>query len=355
MFTALVIAAPGCEQRLDSELDGPLTFEVEIVAGDAGTAEAPRPFSGDPVTFEIDIRAVDLDGQPADWFAGPVRLGVEPVGELAKGQVRDVELVDGRAARVPVALEGLHGSATIWVEDQGADEAPGSYATGLSPLIHVVHPTIRQLQEGKHHETSALNGDFVELEVAGRAVVVTGITKDGFYATDTAEVGGVYAGIFVYSFSRPAVEIGDTLGRLSGTAEEYYGFTELSFPSWKVAGTAELPPAIEIDEALLAEDALMEQYEGGVVEVRDVVVCPLEDDYATYGQWSVLVDPDGLCAGGLGAISVVSAFTAPGFDPAAHVGQGLARLTGNLRYHMAANPKWIIYVRDDGDIVAADD
>jgi hypothetical protein len=68
----------------------------------------------------------------------------------------------------------------------------------------------------------------------------------------------------------------------------------------------------------------------------------------TFGQWRVLVDPAGDCDSGEGAVVVVSAFTVDWFDPNAHVGQGLAHVTGNLRYHTSAG--WIIRPRTNEDM-----
>jgi hypothetical protein len=347
---AVGLAFVSCEQKLPTSVDPPLTFAVSLVSGDSGTADQPLPYGDGEHTFVFDVQAIDLDGSPADWFERQVHLDVQPVGRLVEAQAEWVQFQGGVAGGVEVTVEHVHGSATVWFEDNGSPEEPGSFATGLSPTIYVDHPTIHQVQETDLHITSSLNGDFVRINLDGREAVVTGITRDGFYVTDLSESGYLYAGIYVYSFSRPEVEIGDRIVQLSGINDEFYGFTELGFPSWKVEGTAAVPTPVLVTADLLADDEVMEQYESGLVEVLDVTVCPMGEGFETYGQWAVIVDPAGNCASGEGAINVVSAYTVVDVDPAELVGQTLPRITGNLRYHTSATPNWIIYTRFPDDI-----
>lgn len=349
------LAVVSCEQKLPVSVDPPLTFEVTLTSGDPGTEEQPLAYGEGQHTFVFDVQAIDLDGAPADWFDRQVHIDVQPVGRLADDQAAWVQLEGGAASGVEVSVEHVHGAATVWFEDDGSPEEPGSFATGLSPAIHVEHPTIHQVQETDLHLTSALSGDFVRINLDGREAAVTGITRDGFYVTDTSEPDLLYAGIYVYSFSRPDVEIGDRVVQLSGIDDEFYGFTELGFPSWKVEGQVVPPAPVVITAELLGDDEVMEQYESGLVEVHDVTVCPVGEGFETYGQWTVLVDPAGDCVGGQGAINVVSAFTVADVDPAALVDQVLPRITGNLRYHTSATPNWIIYTRFPDDIALPGD
>jgi hypothetical protein len=347
---AAVAAAVSCEVRLDSELKGPATFEVTLREGETGSAEQPLAFSSQPLTYLLDVRAVDGDGSTADWFSGEVHLDLQPRGKLSSGQTRWLEVSEGIAEGVEVSVEKIHSTASIWVEDTGSEERPGGYATGLSPTLHFRHPTIRNAQESGMHLGSGLRGEFAEIDLEGRTAVVTGVSRDGFYVTDTSEPDLFYSSVYVYSFSRPDVEIGDRIAELRGTVDEFFGFTELGFPSWKAQGTADLPDAVRIDAQLLADDDSMEPYESALVEVTNVEVCPVAEGYHTYGQWKVLVDPAGDCSSGEGAINVVSAYTAPEIDPAELSGETIERIAGNLRYHMAASPSWIVYVRGSQDI-----
>ena len=357
----LVVAAAlaiGCEKTIVVDDPGPLSFDVRIVDGGAGTEEAPLPFSHTPFTLAIDVDAVDLDGTPATWFDGTLHLRVEPHGKLAEDQPETFEMTGGSARGVPVRLYDAHNVANIWVESVGTDDAPGNYATGLSQEIWAANPTIRNVQEVTPDPvlqtwlTSALAGEFVIIDLTGKIVVVTGVTNDGCYVTDTNELDFEYSSIYVYNFSRPEVVVGDRVVSLSGTADEFFGFTELSFPSWKVDGTAEVPAPVVIDALNVDDGNTLEMYESALVEVADVVVCPLGDGFYTYGQWAVLVDAGGSCGGTEGLINVVSAFTDMSFVPEDHVGETLSLVRGNLRFHSSADPPWMIYVRSPDDIVA---
>jgi hypothetical protein len=355
----LVAAAAGCQREIAIDDTGPLSFDVRIVDGGVGSEEAPLPFSHTPFTLDIDVDAIDRDGTPAAWFDATLHLRVAPRGKLAEDQPETFEMTGGVAHGVPVQLYDVHNVANIWVENAGTDDAPGNYATGLSQEIWAANPTIRNVQEVTPDDvlqtwlTSALVGDFVIVDLTGRTVAVTGVTNDGCYVTDTTEPGLSYASIYVYNFSRPEVEVGDRMVGLSGTVDEFFGFTELSFPSWKVDGTTEVPAPVVIDSVNVDDSNVLEMYESALVEVQDVLVCPLGDGFYTYGQWMVLVDPAGACTGTTGMINVVSSFTDAGFVPADHVGETLSLVRGNLRFHSSADPSWMIYVRSEEDIAGA--
>jgi hypothetical protein len=355
----IVAFAAGCEKTIPAADDGPLSFDVRVTSGNPGTAESPLPFSHDPFSLTLSVGAIDRDGQPATWFEGPLHLRLAPYGKLADGQASTVSMAGGVADGIAVQMYDVHATSNLWVEAVGTDDAPGNYATGLSPAIVAADPTIRQIQEVETSdtlptwETSPLAGDFVLVEMTGRTVVVTGVFSDGCYVTDTTEGGLTYDSIFVYNHSRPMVEVGDRVVSLSGTNDEYFGFTELSFPTWKVEGTAAVPSPVLIDAANVDDSNALEMAESALVEVEDVVVCPVDDNYATYGQWAVLVDPASSCTAATGKINVVSASTASEFNPALYEGATLTSVRGNLRYHSAADPTWMIYVRSVEDIAAA--
>jgi len=355
---ALCAAVAGCEKKIESGDTGPLSFEVTASGGDFGSAASPIAFSHDPFSVSFDVQAIDRNGQMATWFSGPLKIRVAPFGSLADGQADTVQMVDGVVTGVSVALVDVHDVSNIWFESQGTDEERGNYATGLSPEITVADPTIRQVQEIETSstlptwETSALSGDFVKIDLDGRTAVVTGVFSDGCYVTDITEPGYAYSSIFIYNHSRPDVAVGDRVVTLAGTDDEFFGFTELSFPSWSADGTAEVPAPIVIDAALVDDSNTLEQYESALVEVDDALVCPVDENYTAYGQWVVLVDSAATCDGDTGKINIVSATGAPDFNPADHVGETLSIVRGNLRYHTAADPSWMIYVRSAEDIGA---
>lgn len=346
------LSAASCEKKLTYDKPGPFTFVVEITDGDVGSEEDPVPFSHDPVEYTLRATAMDKDGNVDTSFNGTVHLRIQPRGEFPPTQEDEFQAVDGIAEGMVVGIRDLHSTATIWVEDLGTDEAPGSYATGLSPVLTARNPTLRNIQEVDEnaYATSALRGEFVEVDLEGRVGVVTGVQNDGFYMTDVSEDGFMYSSMYVYSHNHPDVLPGDQIVQLNGTVDEFYGFTELSYPSWRVSGTTDVPEPVQITSALVDDNDAMERYESGFVEVTGVTVCPAGDDFNTYGQWAVVIDPSASCSGDTGKINVVSTYTIPDFYPPDHAGEVLPSVKGNLRYHAGADPSWIIYTRFDGDI-----
>ncbi|NJE12459.1 DNRLRE domain-containing protein [Thermococcus sp. LS2] len=113
--------------------------------------------------------------------------------------------------------------------------------------------------------------------------VVTFVTDYGF----TIQNGtGPWSGIWVYTGSTPPVKVGDYVS-VQALVEEHYHFTELNYKDTltdqrniEVLGTAEVPDPV----ILPTGDVAQEQWEGVLVEVRDVKVV---NPNLSYGEWSV--------------------------------------------------------------------
>jgi hypothetical protein len=66
------------------------------------------------------------------------------------------------------------------------------------------------------------------------STVVTRISSDGFYVTDINDPRG-YSSVFAFTQSTPPrLRICDRVRVLSGTVAEFFGSTQLSFPTWSV-------------------------------------------------------------------------------------------------------------------------
>ena len=65
-------------------------------------------------------------------------------------------------------------------------------------------------------------------------VVVSRISSDGFYATDVSDPRGAgFTSIFSFNFnSPPRMRTCDRLKSFGGTANEFFGFTQVSYPTW---------------------------------------------------------------------------------------------------------------------------
>ncbi len=340
-----------CSQNVGQN-SGLSSFAVTVVEGDIGSADNRIAFPEEPVRYVLDIEARDAEGKRVRSLNRNVAISVQPVGRLATGQTSRIAVTDGRADGVEIWIERCHGDVTIWVEDAGGLDEAGTFAAGASPVLHFAHPTIAQVQRTDDIENSPLSGDFIEINLTERRAVVTNIKRDGFYCQDIDETGGAYAGIYVYTHNSPDdVVEGSYLTALRGEAEEYFGFTELSFPDYLVGdGELALPDPVLIDATLLADENAMEALESSLVEVQGVVVCPMDEQYEQYDQWKVLVDPSATCDDTIGAILVAETGGIEGLDPPSLTGQTLDHVIGTLRYHYLAEPSWMIVPRRASDV-----
>jgi hypothetical protein len=62
------------------------------------------------------------------------------------------------------------------------------------------------------------------------------VASDGFYVTDIApsEMANGYNSVFAFNFSTPGnLRVCDRITNLAGTANDFFGFTELNFPSYQ--------------------------------------------------------------------------------------------------------------------------
>jgi len=349
LLVGLILPAGSCVEKFDAEqqVDG---FAIVIREGSVGSADDPAPFPEAPVRYVIDVHALDLQGNWDRSYNGKVAVYSEPVGRLAAGQPSRITVENGAATGVEVLLEACHGELAIWVEDAGGLDASGSYAVGASPVLHFANPTIAQMQRTDDIESNALNGDFAEIRAADREIVVTGVHRNGFYCQDLAEPEGAYAGLYVYTHNSPSgVEAGSRLIALRGQVGEFFGFTELGFPDYLAEDTLPVPDPMLIDTTTRADDVAMEALESSLVEVQNVEVCSLDEQYSQYDQWRVLLDPEGSCNDATATILIAETRSID-FDPAPLVGETLTRVIGNLKYHYLAEPGWMIVPRQPDDI-----
>ncbi|RKZ09685.1 hypothetical protein DRQ25_05540 [Candidatus Fermentibacteria bacterium] len=109
--------------------------------------------------------------------------------------------------------------------------------------------------------------------VSVTGIVTTGgdelYSTTGAYAFISDAGGGPWSGLILYGDSVAALVRGDSI-TISGTVDEFYGLTELTFPTdVQVISTGHtLPDAIELTTAQACE----EQYESVVISVTDAIV-----------------------------------------------------------------------------------
>ncbi|WP_437730950.1 hypothetical protein [Sorangium sp. So ce1335] len=414
--------------------------KVERVNGEAPPpADEPLPANrGDTVdTWRFRVEARDPAGRRAD-FDGMVRLSVEPGAVIdveADGEGvavgRNVRLRDGVAVGA-VHVTAVYGPARLWAEDIGYlpardrpacsngvnDDGPGdvlidfpadpgcafadddteeggTFSAGASEPVAYALPRIADVQGGGSTTPYPFEG--IQINTAApQRVVVTRVASDGFYVTDLAGQDGGYNHLFAFNFNTPAnMRVCDRLEYLAGTVNEFFGFTELSFPSYEIAraeeGEAcEVPEPALLDAQTIADAGAMERLESGLVRVEGVHIsknfgprpardnvfgpdqssCDLNGD----GQVDFESPAEGRCANACSRdpeCSEWTSYSARGnykvtdgstmiqiqtgtvsdFDPTSHRGRELGSVTGTLRNFSGGSLNWTVEARCPDDLV----
>ena len=120
-------------------------------------------------------------------------------------------------------------------------ERPGSHSVGVSEPIRFANPRLSDSQGCG--PLPLLQQQVVTVDRG--EMYVTAVTADGFYVSDFSYIrggcepgspcctGGRYAHMFAYNFNTPyGMRVCDRLAAVSGTVADFYGFTEMNFPSW---------------------------------------------------------------------------------------------------------------------------
>lgn len=249
-----------------------------------------------PQPFRIVVRAFDQSGNVDRSFNGFVRISAKPgaieriVGSDAEG--RSLKLTNGESPETEVKLTNGYGTTYIVADDLGylpadpvatpppacsngidddgdgkidfpADEGcafanddtelGGSYAQGASPPIYYHLPRVADVRGLRCDATGTtcfgsgataypkeqilLDTGFHDKADGTQAfdfdMVVTRIASDGFYVTDTKDTRGGFNSIFAFNFSSPPrMRVCDRLTTFGGTANEFFGLTQISYPTW---------------------------------------------------------------------------------------------------------------------------
>ncbi len=366
-----LLAGAGCNRSVPRQApQGVVRFEVVLEESGAELGEGTLlPFAGEEEgsrSFTLAARALDAKGEVVTDYQGPAHLKAVPSTLVSSDEV---DFTQGEAGGVPVTLYRAFGDVRIWIEDAGTDESPGTWATGVSPAIHFSLPTVAEMQSTTDSHSSPLNGANVSLRLSDRQMLVTGITQDGFYATDVAAKNLDFASVFAFNFSRPDdIEVGDRVVEFNGNVYEYLGYTEVQYPSWKVEDTKiSLPAPIRIDKGLCSEDLLeLERYEAAWVEVGTLESAFEDGDlaetcasYKEYGQW-----PARLTGASCAKLTVVNQYTIPDLafescladPPTLPEKVTLTGLRGHLRQNQYADySEWILDVDGCDSLLSKED
>jgi hypothetical protein len=357
----------GCDRELGEIYPGVQSLRVEVKTplGEEGARISDR-------TVVFDLTALGRHGQvePLDLTAN-VRvffLGTlsPPLG--AEQPLAQVRLAGGVASGVQVSLGGAFGPSVIWVEADAAGPGGGAgsaRASGASPTIYLPDPTLADVQRPPDESSvernfrSQLEGKQLRVVASpGGKMVVTATYAQSFNLSDVDARGqvGPYGSLYVFTFQRPRVSVGDVLTELTGGSIEFNGMTEVSFPRWKPdppMDRAALPAPAILDRFTLADPLAMERLEAGLVRVENAAVCPLDMNYDQYQQWALDL---GNGCGFEQPVQVVTAGVVTGCDPPPPAGTVIPYVQGTLR-NVALRDKnntpfsfWILYPRGSDDV-----
>ncbi|MDB4936321.1 MAG: hypothetical protein JWP87_3293 [Labilithrix sp.] len=235
---------------------------------------------------------------------------------------RNVELVQGTSASIEVKVSNAYGVTYIVADDLGYrpkdplsetppkcsnaidddgdgaidfpadegcafanddDEEGGTYAQGVSSPIYFELPRIADVRGLKCVTGLGCSGngstpyprEQILLDTGFREAtnsfafdtVVTRIASDGFYVTDLKDKPGTVRGdagfnsVFAFNFNAPPrMRTCDRIKTYGGTANEFFGFTQMSYPTWTLeewdpAARPCLVPEPELLSALVIQSA----------------------------------------------------------------------------------------------------
>ena len=262
--------------------------------GNFGTPDVRLPINFSPSNVvKVRVEARRTDGSLDTDANNFVRISVKPgtVYSAGNGSTgRNVQLKAGVADDIDISVIASFGDTRIWAEDVGyvpvtdltrkpppacsdgvdndgdgvvdfpADpgcfapnddtEETGTLATGVSDTIYYALPRIADVRGATTTGGTATPFPKEQLKIDTGYVegkngtpssflfdtVVTRIASDGFYVTDVQDqTTRGYASVFMFTFSAPQkLGVCDRLRSLQGTASDFFGFTEMGFPTWSV-------------------------------------------------------------------------------------------------------------------------
>ena len=332
MLLASLVTASSCGIEEGGMQDQTARLMVTVTMEDGSPLpgendpQLPVDMGGNPTRVRVSVEALKANGALDAKFNGYVRLSSHPGGiDLVEGADvvgRSVVLKDGVSEPHVVQIGGAYGPTRLWAEDMGYvpvdpgkppacangrddddnglmdypaepgcafanddTETGGTYAAGVSPPLRFALPRVAEVQ-GFGSKTPFAN-EQVEV-AAGDPVylVVTRVSSDGFYVTDisadlTPENSRRYTSLFAFNFNTPwGMRVCDRVTYLSGTMSEFYGYTEMGFPSFKLdrwypgEGDCLVPEPNPIVETMLATSdfatSALEPLEASLVRLENV-------------------------------------------------------------------------------------
>lgn len=293
---SLSVCTPSCASDGFGRVRNPprLIVELDARAASPGSREAPLSLLvNTPTTFRVTIRALASDGSVDPTFNRYVRVSSKPgaVSPLsgADTEGRNVLLKSGASDAVDLAVTNAYGVTYIAADDLGYvpvdplrvpppacangidddgdglvdasaddgcafanddDERGGTFSEGVSTPIYFGLPRIADIRgltcDATQPPSCSGNGSTpypkqpIQVDTGYRDdgsfafdTVVTRIASDGFYVNDLGDERGGFSSIFAFNFNAPPrMRTCDRIKTYGGTASEFFGFTQMSYPTW---------------------------------------------------------------------------------------------------------------------------
>lgn len=333
-LVALVASTPSCSNDGFGRVRNPPRLVVDLdPASTVGTLEAPLDLAVDRAfTFKIVVRAVDENGVLDTSFNRFVRISTKPgaieplVGPDTDG--RNLLIRSGESVPAEVKLTNAYGLTYIVADDIGYvpadplrdpppacangvdddgdgvidfpaddgcafanddDEKGGSFSQGASTPIFFRNPRIADVRGLTCSPALGCTGngrtpyprEQVLLDVGGRgdgsfafSTVVTRLSNDGFYVADLGDQRGGFSSIFSFNFNAPPrMRVCDRMKTFGGTANEFFGFTQIAYPTWTLEEwdparrLCLVPPAVQLTPDTIRDVPQLLKLSGGLVRV----------------------------------------------------------------------------------------
>jgi len=386
----LALLAAGCHQGPEFNPQEVQTLEITLASDvNLGTEAMPNADR----TLRFDMVARDRTGGVASGFNGKIQSYVFFAGTLSPDRaagassLQEIQVTGGLAQGLTLNLPTAFGPSSLWLEDAGEPDRAPTYAAGSTPTIWYREPYLSDVQRppvparasaslSNYH--SILEGKQVRVNQSQHGVdgrlVVTSVDAQAYSVSDakcgpggTPPCTSVALGhLYVFTFSKPPVEVGSLLKEVRGGVTEFVGFTELSFPRQDLLKNGEtpiidarlVPTPVLLTPATVADNAVMEDNEAALVELRGVIVCkPASPDdidrFERFRQFPIDLGTGSGC-GGAGAPSLaMPSFT---FDPYQNDGKRIDSVLGMVR-NVAGDSSggrsfsfWTINVRAPADV-----
>ncbi len=365
----------GLKGNPEPENSGLAAFKVEFSDDfDPGTKEK-RLEKAEKHDLLINISALDYNREVLKDYNGTVEIALQ-YGKITS--VARADLKNGVSTDFPVEMRYILDKEKIVIHELIPDDEKSSgdsityKRSGKLGVSETIYPPLASISEIQGNNSGSKGFDSKynnrNLNLKGKTMVVTAVIEGGFYL---AEVGVEdYGAIYLYTYSTPYVDdpdvgyslpIGSIIEEANGSVFEFFGFTEMSFPTFKPKyKTVDGKKRIVVDESLVPEpfdisDLLssnsdMEKKEASIVTVKNVTVDWFNEhdsSFVEYGQFPLKTESGG-------SIMAQTLYTAPSFDPLKERDAQTKRkfnFTGVLKQHTSARPStWILVPIDSNDI-----